>query len=137
LHAFAPALCRTSDRSTGGPTEDPLDTDAREAYDRFERTLRCAAGHQASPKLSALSENAGRAYASALFARTSEARWTVFVQAVSAYLDELDAGIGIAIDPACGMSRHELRDIVYENDDLLENRGQTAGSMSSVFTRNA
>jgi hypothetical protein len=56
---------------------------------------------------------------------------------VSAYLDELDASIGIAIDPACGMSRHELRDIVYENDDLLENRGQTAGSMSSVFTRNA
>jgi hypothetical protein len=103
-----------------GPSEGPLDTDAREAYDRFKRTLCGSVGHQASPKLSALSENARKAYASALSARTSEGRWRVFVQAVSAYLDELEAGIGIAIDRACAMSRHELRDIVYENDDLLE-----------------
>jgi hypothetical protein len=119
-------------------SEDPLDADAREAYERFEHTLRCAGGKQVSPKLSALTENAGRAYASALFARTSEACWRAFVQAVSVYLDELEASIGIAIDRACRTSRRELRDIVDENDDLLEYAAvQTAGSMSSVFTRNA
>jgi hypothetical protein len=101
-------------------TEDPVDDDAREAYEAFGRTLRCAAGHQASLKLSALIEKARRAYASALSKPTSGAHWATFVQAVSAYLDELEAGIGTAIDRACGMSRHELRDIVYENDDVLE-----------------
>jgi hypothetical protein len=114
-------------------TEDFLDADARASYETFERTLRCAAGRQGSPKISALIENAGRTYASALCKPSSEARWAAFVRAVSAYLNELEAGIGIAVDRACGKSRRELRDIVYENDDLL----QTTGSMSSVFTRNA
>jgi hypothetical protein len=103
-------------------TEDFLDTDARASYETFERTLRCAAGRQGSLKLSALIEGAGRAYASALSKPSSEARWRTFVQAVSAYLNELDAGIGIAIDRTCGRSRRELRDIVFENDDLLESR---------------
>jgi hypothetical protein len=114
-------------------TEDLLDADARASYETFEHTLRCAAGREGSLKLTALIENAGRAYASALSKPSSEARWAAFVWAVSAYLNELEAGIGIAVDRSCGRSRRELRDIVYENDDLLESGSPFRNAVSGAL----
>jgi hypothetical protein len=99
-------------RSTAG-------AEASHAYEPFDRTLYGALGNEISNELAALRENAVAAYAAALDEPVSRAAWTAFVQAVSDFLDELDARIGIAVDHATGKSRRELRDIVSENDDLI------------------
>jgi hypothetical protein len=96
-----------------------LNAEARQAYEAFNRTLHGAAGNEISRELVALSKKAVAAYAAALCEPVSRAAWTAFIQAVSDVLDELDAGIGIAVGHAASMSRHELRDIVSENDDLI------------------
>jgi hypothetical protein len=102
--------------STGRSTPD---AEARQAYAAFDRTLHGAVGNEISSELAALRNNAVAAYAAALCEPVSRAAWTAFVQALSDVLDELDAGIGIAVDRATGKSRRDLRDIVSENDDLI------------------
>jgi hypothetical protein len=92
---------------------------AKRAKRSRHSTARCAVrsgtrSHASSPR-----NNAVAAYAAALCEPVSRAAWTAFVQAVSDFLDELDARIGIAVDHATGKSRRELRDIVSENDDLI------------------
>jgi hypothetical protein len=102
------------------PTETfALSIDERDTVASFTRTLRGAAGPACSLVLFELGQNAGNAYAAALREPGSRAAWTAFVQAVFAFLDELDAGVGIALDLAAAKSRHDLRDIIYENADLL------------------
>ena len=96
-----------------------LDAEARQSYDAFNHTLHGAVGNAVSRELGALSKNAAAAYFTALREPVSRTAWTAFVQAVSDFLDELDAGIGISVDPSAGTSRRQLRDIVRENDDLI------------------
>jgi hypothetical protein len=101
------------------PRRSTPNGEARQAFAALDRTLRGALGNQISRELAALRNNAVAAYAAALCEPVSRAAWTAFVQAVSDFLDELDARIGIAVDHATGKSRRELRDIVSENDDLI------------------
>jgi hypothetical protein len=96
-----------------------LPAEERAVHAAFTNTLYDAAGNACSPKLFDLGQGAGKAYAAALGEPGSRAAWTAFVQAVFAFLDELDAGIGVAVDLAAAKSRHDLRDIIYENADLL------------------
>ncbi|HEV3087812.1 MAG TPA: hypothetical protein VGX96_11355 [Candidatus Elarobacter sp.] len=96
-----------------------LSGDHRDMVASLTQTLRASAGPACSPTLWELGQGAGRAYAAALGEPGSRAAWTAFVQAVFAFLDELDAGVGVALDLDAARSRHDLRDIVYENSDLL------------------
>jgi hypothetical protein len=96
--------------------------EACHAFAALDRTLRCALGNQISRELAARRNKAVAAYAAALCEPVARAAWTAFVQALSDFLDALDAGIGIAVDRATSQSRRELRDIVSENDDLFAAR---------------
>ncbi|MBV8299335.1 MAG: hypothetical protein JO083_07315 [Candidatus Eremiobacteraeota bacterium] len=96
-----------------------LKVEERAVHAAFTSTLYGAAGTACSPTLETLGRSAGKAYAAVLCEPESRAAWTMFVQSVFAFLDELDAGVGIALDHAAARSRHELRDIIYENADLL------------------
>jgi hypothetical protein len=96
-----------------------LPAEERAVHATFTSTLYGAAGPTCSPALYALGQSAGKAYAAVLCEPGSRAAWTAFVQAVFAFLDELDAGVGVAVELAAAKSRHDLRDIIYENADLL------------------
>jgi hypothetical protein len=102
------------------PTLDcALDADARAAHAAFQRTLYGAAGAAGSAQLAALGKAACSTHATALRDPASRSAWETFAAAVAAFLDELDAHVGLALDDAAIRARHDLRDILYENSDLV------------------